>query len=56
MPNKEPKAERFRPLFSRRREIADEAVKYLESQGADIYDQTNIVGALSALGYLKDKE
>jgi len=56
MPNNEPKAKQFKPLFSQRQAIAEEAVKYLESQGADIYDQTNIVGALSALGYLKDKE
>jgi len=52
-----PGIKKFRPLFSRRRAIAREAVAYLQGMDADAdISPTNIVTALSALGYLKEKE
>lgn len=56
MPNEEKANNDFKPLFSQRRKIASEAVEYLTRIGADPYDPFNIVGALSTLGYLKNKE
>jgi len=43
----------FKPLFSERKRIANEAREYLKKEGADQDDATNIVSALSALGYLQ---
>lgn len=51
-----PGLKRFRPLFSQRRAIAKEATAYLKKQGSDQNNPTNIITALSALGYLKEKE
>ena len=46
----------FKPLFSTRRKIAKEAQEYLRKNNCDPHDATNIVTALSTLGYLKRKE
>lgn len=42
--------------FSRRKEIAEEAIAYLASTKADTHNPENIVAALSHLGYLQDKK
>ena len=48
--------ESFKPFYSQRKKIANEAVEYLKNEGADPFNPTNIISALSALGYLKEKE
>jgi len=43
-------------LWRRWDTIAQEAIEYVVNSGRDCHETVSIVGALSALGYLKEKE